>query len=194
MKSRLISCLVICLLMESCFAALPGFYTGVQIGQSTSDYNRTKAGLTAIDKLDASGLTGRFDFGYQFDAYWAAEFGYARYSTIEFEDVNNTGNKGLLRQHSYEVVGKSMLPLANGLALTSKIGAAILYTDPNAHLKNASTLIQEATDRSHLLVGLGAGYDIDANIEFGCSWTRLLKRTHVQHIDFISLDFAYHFG
>ena len=192
---RLVSILLLVFaLIKPSLAAFPGFYIGAQVGQSTSDYSRTKAGLASLNTLDDSGLSGRFHFGYQFDQYWTSEFAYARYATVKFDDINGTSNKGLLKQHSLEILGKGILPLSEGLGMFSKLGAAILYTDPNTELKNASSIIQDATDRTHLVVGLGASYDIDANTEIGCSWSRILKRGHVQHIDFVSIDLTYHFG
>src|SRR5258708_3617735 len=77
-------------------AEMPGFYAGAQLGYANSHINTTNlvtvnngTSPVPLPDLNNLALAYRLSFGYQFDQYWAMEFGYRHFNNTDISVGTN---------------------------------------------------------------------------------------------------------
>jgi OOP family OmpA-OmpF porin len=197
-------------------AALPGIYLGGQLGWSNThwglrdipgvvsypDVIPTNAlattGRLSGGSVDTNGLAGRAFLGYQFNDYWATEFGYSRFNNSDVRNAyvlvpTTTGFVNLhaadqsIREYAVDAVAKGILPLCNCFGLYGKLGAAYI---------NASGKLNNNANHINPTFGLGLSYDVTPNVPIDVSWNRIQKvgSSQIPSTDLVTLGVGYNFG
>ena len=163
-------------------------------GQAKANYSLSTAGLNQAN-IDDKTIAGRGFFGYQFNYYWAVQFGFANYGKTRFKNMNGSGVEGALRQSGMELLTRIGYPLLqNKLNVFGQVGLSRLHSKVASDLATRSTTLTSDSKQTHLLWGAGVVYDIGKNTTFGIDWRRVQKRKQIQNIDVIGLQLGYHFG
>jgi OmpA-OmpF porin, OOP family len=197
-------------------AALPGIYLGGQLGWSNTHWSLSNIpGIVAYPSLvpsnalaitgrlssgsvDTNGLAGRAFLGYQFNDYWATEFGYSRFNNSDVRNAyvfipTTTGLINLraadqnIREYAVDAVAKGIWPLCNCFGLYGKFGAAYI---------NASGKYNNNANHINPTFGLGLSYDVTPNVPIDVSWNRIQKvgSSQIPSTDLVTLGVGYHFG
>lgn len=170
-----------------------GFYAGLQAGRADDHYTNSSVGLTSSN-IDNVGLGGRLYVGYQFNRNVAAEWGYSHMGSAEFDRMNNTVNRGKIKNRVADVSLKGIVPLDSGFSAYAKVGLARIRGTGNDIIKTTSTQFRSDQTKTTSLMGLGLGYDFTPNTNGEIFWTRHIKTGLVQNIDLFGVGLAYYFG
>lgn len=175
------------------FAAAPGFLVGAQIGGSnsnlgTSDFPniRNAAGVQNAQVTNRNGFAGRIYGGYQFNQWFVAELGYARYAKTNVYSPQS----GITRSASYNVVdltAKGIYTFADCVGVFAKLGVA--------YVNNINFFPNNSKSATRPLYGIGAQYEFSPNVVADVSWTRIQKGGNLrQSADFYGVGLSYNFG
>jgi OmpA-OmpF porin, OOP family len=141
-----------------------------------------------------SGVAGRIFAGYNFNEYLAAEAGYSKFANANQNiSIFGTTFHTTIKTYAVDAVVKATLPLENGFNLFGKLGAAYLN-------EQASANIISNTYTAHNVLptyGLGAGYDINKNLNADVSWMRIQhvgSNTNLNSTDLVGAGLTYSFG
>lgn len=193
---------------QSVQAEMPGFYAGAQLGYANNHINITDLltinnGTSPVDLpgLNNILLTYRLSFGYQFDQYWAIEFGYRHFNNSDMSTgTNNYIAQASTKSSAFDLITKGILPVTPKLALYAKLGIA--YLRPNSQGSILTTPPYNGTMNSYAKTleptfGLGISYALKPNVPVEFSWNRIQKMggsNHAPSSDFYSLGVSYYFG
>ncbi len=209
-------------------AAAPGFYLGGQVGWGDVHQSGISASDLANDfylpfasfssSSKDTGIAGRAFVGYQFNPYFATEFGYTQFSnmTTRASGVSVTtptfapftvigiNASGKVKTHAFDLVGKGILPLSNGFSLYAKAGAALITSQASESetltimgLPGTIASASQTTNKIYPTFGAGVSYDITSHLVTDLSYNRIQKvgsSDAVASTDFVGLGLAYHFG
>lgn len=189
-------------------AEMPGFYAGAQLGYANSHINTTNlvtvnngTSPVPLPDLNNLALAYRLSFGYQFDQYWAMEFGYRHFSNTDISvGTNNYLASASSKSSAFDLTAKGILPVTPKLSLYAKLGIA--YLRPNAQGGLLSISPYSGTTNSYAKTleptfGLGISYALKPNVPVEFSWNRIQKAggsNHAPSSDFYSLGVSYYFG
>lgn len=189
-------------------AEMPGFYAGAQLGYANTHINTSNLvtlnnGMTPVPLPDLNNLSlaYRLSFGYQFDRYWAMEFGYRHFSNTDI----SVGSSQYIASASskasaFDLTGKAILPVTGKLNLYAKLGLAYLRPNSQGSLIAFSPYSGTVHSYSNTLeptFGLGISYALKPNVPVEFSWNRIQKiggSNHAPSSDFYSLGVSYYFG
>lgn len=184
-------------------AALPGPYVGGTIGWGDTGYANefdgnyswtnpvTSQTFTNHVSVDDKGLAGGGNVGYQFNSNFAVEGGFTQFSNtkvkITIPGIGIATNS--IRENTFDLAGKGILPLGNGFSLYGKLGAAYV---------NANNL-GYGNDRVAPLGSVGLSYDITPNLPIDVGYTRIQRvwsdnTSPIQSINYVGVGLTYHFG
>lgn len=182
-----------------------GFYTGLQLGESSSNYSNSSSGLSDFygysslpgASVDNNEFAGRLYLGDQFNKYVALELGYSYLGNVEFNHIFAISNANAeLRQQAGDLTAKVMLPVTQQFNVFALGGAAYVYAKPNNVSSTASTLgVQTGSGEGQFTAtyGLGAGYDFNQHWGIDATWRRFNASGDIENIDLFTLGAAYHF-
>jgi OmpA-OmpF porin, OOP family len=189
-------------------AEMPGFYAGAQLGYANSHINTTNlvtvnngTSPVPLPDLNKLALAYRLSFGYQFDQYWAMEFGYRHFSNTDISvGTNNYLASASSKSSAFDLTAKGILPVTPKLSLYAKLGIA--YLRPNAQGGLLPISPYSGTTNSYAKTleptfGLGISYALKPNVPVEFSWNRIQKAggsNHAPSSDFYSLGVSYYFG
>ena len=189
-------------------AEMPGFYAGAQLGYANSHINTTNlvtvnngTSPVALPDLNNLALAYRLSFGYQFDQYWAMEFGYRHFGHTDISvATNNYLATASSKSSAFDLTAKGILPVTDKLNLYAKLGLA--YLRPNAQGGLIANSPYSGTMNSYAKTleptfGLGISYALKPNVPVEFSWNRIQKAggsNHAPSSDFYSLGVSYYFG
>lgn len=189
-------------------AEMPGFYAGAQLGYANSHINTTNlvtvnngTSPVALPDLNNLALAYRLSFGYQFDNYWAMEFGYRHFNNTDISvGTNNYIASASSKSSAFDLTAKGILPVTPKLSLYAKLGMA--YLRPNSQGGVIANPPYSGTMNSYAKTleptfGLGISYALKPNVPVEFSWNRIQKAggsNHAPSSDFYSLGVAYYFG
>lgn len=189
-------------------AEMPGFYAGAQLGYANSHINTTNlvtvnngTSPVPLPGLNNLALAYRLSFGYQFDRYWAMEFGYRHFSHTDMSAVtNNYMASASSKSSAFDLTAKGILPVTPKLSLYAKLGLA--YLRPNSQGGLIPITPYSGTTNSYAKTleptyGLGISYALKPNVPVEFSWNRIQKAggsNHAPSSDFYSLGVSYYFG
>lgn len=189
-------------------AEMPGFYAGAQLGYANTHINTSNLvtvnnGSTPVPLPDLNNLSlaYRLSFGYQFDRYWAMEFGYRHFSNTDI----SVGSSQYIASASskasaFDLTAKAILPVTGKLNLYGKLGLAYLRPNSQGSLIAFSPYSGTVHSYSNTLeptFGLGISYALKPNVPVEFSWNRIQKiggSNHAPSSDFYSLGVSYYFG
>ena len=105
-------------------AEMPGFYAGAQLGYANNHINTTDlvtvnngTSSVLLPGLNNILLTYRLSFGYQFDQYWAMEFGYRHFNNSNMSiGTNNYIANASTKSSAFDLTAKGILPVTCKLA------------------------------------------------------------------------------
>ena len=189
-------------------AEMPGFYAGAQLGYANSHIHTTNlvtvnngTSPVPLPGINNILLTYRLSFGYQFDRYWAMEFGYRHFSNADMSiGTNNYIANASSKSSAFDLTAKGILPVTTKVALYAKLGLA--YLRPNAQGGLITIAPYNGTTHSYSKTleptfGLGISYALKPNVPVEFSWNRIQKMggsNHAPSSDFYSLGVSYYFG
>lgn len=191
----------------------PGAYFGLSVGYA-GIWWKDLGGLTqlgsAFDVNAGNGaLAGRVSLGYDFNAYFQAEAGYAYYYK---DNITVTGPapeqflfyQGAPRAYSFDISGKFKLPLDNGFYFFTQLGGE--YTKAKRAPEFRGFILPQAqqvtTDNSRdafgVTFGAGAGYAWSPCLHFELAWQHYqgdgkIDNHYLPDVDYFSLGFTYKF-
>lgn len=193
---------------SSVHAEMPGFYAGAQLGYAnshihTSNLVTVNNGMSPVPLPDLNNLAlaYRLSFGYQFDPYWAMEFGYRHFSNTDISvSTNNYLANASSKSSAFDLTAKGILPVTSKLNLYAKLGIA--YLRPNTQGAVLTISPYSGTGNSYAktlepTLGLGVSYTLKPNVPVEFSWNRIQKMggsNHAPSSDFYSLGVSYYFG
>lgn len=159
-----------------------GFYLGVSGGYGMTNWRNladmidsNSSGSKAKIKSDA-GLAGRILFGYDFNRYFAAEFGYTRFfNKVKFENDSNNEMTNVETQ-VLDVLGKGKLPLADKVDLYGKFGVDYLMSKFSAGSLYSMT-VKKDNGNLALVYGVGIDYKFTSNLILNFEWMRFNGET-----------------
>lgn len=176
-----------------------GFYIGAQLGSTETHY-----GLSGFDNTDSnnavqngtvtsSGFGQRGLIGYRFTKYVAAEAGYTHYDTAKGDNLsygnNVTGQSGKIKEQSFDLYVKGILPLAEEVDVYAKLGAAAISS------KVTSTEgFSKSRSATRPAFGGGATYNIAKDFATDVSYSRVQGSGRIKSADFVSVGFYYYFS
>lgn len=190
-------------------ASNPGFYTGVQLGQSKVDasannlkiltmpvsingYPAAGQGLATV-KVDNDGFGGRAYGGYQFSQYLSAEGGYTQFANVKIANIYGiSGLNDTLHQGALDGVAKLTLPLGDKAHVFVKGGAAYVFGQKVEDV--GTTIKKQDIDGLRPTYGLGLNYDLTRRVSADITWSRIVGGGNVYNSDLTTLGLAYHFG
>jgi OOP family OmpA-OmpF porin len=182
-----------------------GFYLGLQLGESDSDYSTSSSGLNDFygysslpgTSIDSNEFAGRVYLGDQFNKFLALELGYSYLGNVEFNNIFGFSNADAeLRQQAGDLTLKVMLPVTQQFNVFALGGAAYVFAKPNNVSSTASTLgVQTGSSESAFTAtyGLGAGYDFNEHWGVDATWRRFNASGDIENIDLFTLGVAFHF-
>jgi opacity protein-like surface antigen len=173
-------------------------------------------------KLDTQGIAGRLGLGYQFHPNGAIEAGalYLGRSKIKKDDeitfkqdkkdeTWKASEDITLTQYSFDVVGKGILPLGEGLSAYGKLGAAFVNTDFQTDIKAKDKDDKEVSLKDAFPiknqwapeVAVGLNYEVAPNMVADLSWTHIhpmgdkdKQAERPGNIDLFAVGIGYYFG
>jgi OOP family OmpA-OmpF porin len=149
------------------FAQDAGFYIGGALGQSNFDVDC--AGTTSCDDSDTS---WRIFGGYQFNKYFALEFGYADLGeTTASVPVPPFNVNIALETTLWDLVAVGSLPIGDRFSIFGKFGWYRADTDVNGSAAGLGSL-SESDSNTDLTFGIGARYDFMRNLGVRLEWQR----------------------
>lgn len=165
-----------------------GVYVGGQVGETNTHFNTARLGLQTAD-VRIQGFSGRAYGGYAFNDYFALEAGYLRFSPTRVLNINNTGVRGNVDEHSIDAVLRASYPLKHGFQVSGKFGLAYLEAEPNAVLRANSTNFYTNASVAHYrpIYGAGASYDVNSHVAVTGSWLHLHEHRALPRGDLIAL-------
>jgi OmpA-OmpF porin, OOP family len=190
-------------------AEMPGFYAGAQLGYANNHINTTDlvtvnngTSSVPLPGLNNILLTYRLSFGYQFDQYWAMEFGYRHFNNSNMSiGTNNYNANASTKSSAFDLTAKGILPVTCKLALYAKLGIA--YLRPNSQgtvltfNPSYSGTMNSYAKTLEPTFGLGISYALKPNVPIEFSWNRIQKMggsNHAPSSDFYALGVSYYFG
>jgi OmpA-OmpF porin, OOP family len=194
--------------IETAQAEMPGFYAAAQLGYANTHINTGNLvtinnGSTpvALPDLHNPAFAYRLSFGYQFNRYVAAEFGYRHFSNTDIAVFipNNYSAAASSKERAYDLVAKGMLPLSMQLSGYGKLGVA--YVKANSQGYASTTANYTATTNSYSntwqpTFALGLSYALKPNVPVDFSWNRMQKLggNSAPSSDFYAVGVSYYFG
>ena len=118
------------------------FYAFVGVGQANMGINQTEldtAVSTALggavsSTLANTGVGYTLGAGYQFCPYLSAEFSYANFGTLSYNNPSSTPTVGVdFQPHSYNVFAVGKLPMGHRFSVYGKIGVAFTQLSANTN-------------------------------------------------------------
>lgn len=193
---------------QTVHAEMPGFYAGAQLGYAYNHINTTDLVTVnnATSPIDLPGLnnillTYRLSFGYQFDQYWAMEFGYRHFNNSDMSiGTTNYIAQASTKSSAFDLTAKGILPVTSKLALYAKLGMAYLRPNSQGSILTAPPYNGTMNSYANTLeptFGLGISYALKPNVPVEFSWNRIQKMggsNHAPSSDFYSLGVSYYFG
>jgi opacity protein-like surface antigen len=187
-------------LAVSAYATAPGFFMGLQVGQSNVYNQKTNFtlsnGSTVLVSPSNTGFASRFLMGYNFKPYAAMEVGLTRYNRAVYDYPNGSCANGF--EYALDIVGKGMVPVSV-VSLFAKGGLAVLRssqlkptTTPGGGTKCGGNNFEQSTS-ARPIIGAGVSYDLSPNWVVELAYSRILKGSTSQNTDLKSLGFSYHF-
>lgn len=175
-----------------------GFYLGVQLGASETHYglsgfeNTNTNNQVLNGTVDGSGFGQRGLIGYRFTKNWAAEAGYTHYSTtsgdaLTYSDGTN-GVSGNIKEQSFDLYVKGILPLAQEVDLYAKLGAAYL----SSKTSTSAGFSKSRSGTKPAFAG-GATYNVDNNFAVDVSYNRIQGSGRLKSADLFAVGFYYYF-
>ena len=145
------------------------FYVGAGVGASKAsgaDGSTTIGGVAvSASGGNATKTSWKLYGGYQFTPNWGLE---AQYS--ELGDRTYTVSAGAasgstkLRAYQWSLAGTGTLPLSDQFYLMAKLGATRNHVGGGNFTVGAVSVAVGGSDRTELLAGIGAGYNINKNV------------------------------
>lgn len=188
--ASLLAALSIAATSASAADAHNGYYAGAKIGNAHTGVNDNGVGGTGLDRNDLA--VGAFG-GYRYSDNLAVEGGWDYLG--EFDYTSGAAN-GSFTADALHLEAVGIYPITKEFEVFGKLGGSYGYT------KNELSGVGHVAERGFgVVVGAGASYWVDANVEVRGEWTRYNKvgvanagaETGVDHIDFIGVSTAYHF-
>lgn len=174
-----------------------GFYLGVQFGSTETHY-----GLSSFDNTNtnnsvfngtvtSSGFGQRGLVGYRFTKYIAAETGYTHYATANGDNLSysngSNGNSGNIKEQSFDLYVKGILPLAQEVDLYAKLGGAYIES------KTSSTVgFNKSRNATRPAFGGGATYNISKNFAADVSYDRVQGSGRIKSADLFAVGLYYY--
>lgn len=154
------------------------WYIGGQLGfaQSHWDSFLTNGEHSKVGKKDDFGA--RVHVGYQWNQYFAGEFGYTYLPSSVNVEVFNTpanayDNYSKIKNWAFDLSGKVMAPLFDQFGLFTRLGISYLVSDVRDPLYTAYAGALKSKIRNfNATVGAGAYYDYSDKLRFTGEWQR----------------------
>ena len=145
------------------------FYVGAGVGASKAsgaDGSTTIGGVAvSASGGNATKTSWKLYGGYQFTPNWGLETQYS-----ELGDRTYTVSAGAasgstkLRAYQWSLAGTGTLPLSDQFYLMAKLGATRNHVGGGNFTIGAVSVAVGGSDRTELLAGIGAGYNINKNV------------------------------
>lgn len=174
-----------------------GFYLGLQLGYANMNYDkswfRSESGYTP-DSVNSDGVAGRFNVGFQFNAYFATEFGFLVLPDIKFNHLEGTDVNAQFSEFAGDILVKGMLPLKYGFGLFVKGGVGYVSRDDYEESVNNITVKSDHTDDNTVpVVGGGVSYAFGQHFSIDASYLRYFESGDLKPIDFGSIGIQFLF-
>jgi OOP family OmpA-OmpF porin len=192
-------------LTGSSFAANPGTYLGLGLGASriqSEDKNIIEGpGIRSSHTL--GGLGGRVFAGYNFNRYFGAELGVARYAPSKYDSNSTDGNGAVslkYNMNAIDLVGKAYLPIGeSGFNAYALGGVARVNSKQKADVTfdGAKSSYSETTNKFRPIYGLGVSYDVSNSVTTNAEFTQIKgngKSSSVPTANMLTLNVAYNLG
>lgn len=177
--------------------------------------------VPSIDSLNIffnnTGFAGRIFAGYQFNAYFAAEMGYYRFSPLNIKADFNVDvvilekfdlsvpfdftARATVYTYVVDLVGKGIYPVTDKFSLYGKLGVAYLNATGNIILAVKTKIVDLSISTNPSInvlyptFGIGLNYDITQHFSTDLSWSHIQKyNSHCfPSVDFVGVGLLYHF-
>lgn len=216
-KTASLGVAVLCLagLINTTYAAKPGYYVGAGVGVSKLDTpnqflfdNVTGPGVKKSRQI--GGVGGRLFAGYNVNQYFGLEAGYARYARSKYNTsvVTTSGNAKANVDYSlyaFDLVGKGYLPIGDSGFNAYVLGGVARATNTTDYsMKFAGKTVVDkspTTSKFRPVYGVGMSYDVPkspvtTNLEISRVQGQGNVKTSARAIpnaDMVSLNIAYNF-
>ena len=198
-------------------AADPGWYVGINAGQSKFDTSASKEqadlarlGITATGTtIDDTDTGWKLFAGYQFNPNFAVEGGYVDLGKVNFSTrVTAVGTTPTNIALSGDVKTKNglfidavgIVPLQNNFSLFGRLGIYSIKTEASGSASSGAVTASasESSTDSDLHWGIGAGYDFTKNVGARLEWERFNNvgnkdKTGEANVDLLSVGIVYKF-
>lgn len=183
-----------------------GYYLGLQLGESMSDYTTTSSGI--IDffgvpsvpgaSIQNDAFAGRVYLGYQFNKFIAAELAYDYFGQVQFEKIYGiSAASGDVTQQGTDLTAKVMLPVTKQFDVFALGGVAYVWAKSHDISTTASQLGLDSGSAEGAFApvyGLGADYNFSDAWGVDLAWRRYLPRGDLSQISMATAGISYHFG
>lgn len=176
-------------------AATKGFFLGADLGEKNSHFSASKMGVTSADPRNY-GVAGRLLAGYQYNQYIGFEAAYMKLHNARILNINGIGTNGNISEYMVDLLIDAFWPFANGYFLQGQIGGGYLSAKPDGALQALSTNDYAGSKVAHFrpVFGLGAGYSFNDQFSIAAKWMHVLEHRALPEVNFIALNFTYHFA
>ncbi|MDQ8038856.1 MAG: outer membrane beta-barrel protein [Rickettsiella sp.] len=195
-------------MIQAARAEIPGFYASAQLGYGNTHINTSNLVNVAnagtpigLPNLNNNAIAYRLAFGYQMNENFAVEFGYRRFSNTDISASGTNYSAGASsKERAFDLVGKSIVPLINGLSAYGKLGIAYVKANSQGYASATSPATTSFSSYSNTLeptFGLGLSYNLKPNVPIDISWNRIQKlggNNHAPSSDFYAVGVSYYFG
>lgn len=194
----IISFLFMALLSANVLATGSGAYAGLQVG-TTNLNNDSGTVLTGVPnpliveqvEPNNKGIGERIFFGVQMNRYAGFEIGASNYAPSVYDTGVTDSNEPTIRVYAIDIVGKGMYSLYN-FTLFGKIGGAGVRETASSALISAPEQVLKGYTSAHVMVAVGASFDLNANWVLDLTASRIFKGANFPNADFVGLGISYH--
>lgn len=193
----IVSSLFIALLSTNVSATGSGAYAGLQVGQTNLNNNTglvftgVPSPLLVETQPTNTGIGERLFFGIQMNRYAGFEIGASNYAPTVYKTGVPDSNEPTIRVYAIDIVGKGMYSLYN-FTLFGKVGGAGTRETASSALVSAPEQVLKGYTSGHVMVAVGASFDLNANWVLDLTASRIFKGSNFPQADFYGLGVSYH--
>ncbi|EKE01981.1 MAG: outer membrane protein [uncultured bacterium] len=152
-----------------------GIYVGINGGWGLTNWKNFGDRTGVITNIsNDNGVVGRAFVGYDFNRYFATEFGYSYFFNQPKLNAGSTTDYKISRTQTLDLVGKGKLPVVDNFDLYAKLGVG--YMMSKVKLETTTEGIANFSGNRNVfnvVYGAGADYYITPNVIANVEWLRV---------------------
>ena len=144
-------------------------YIGIEGGYGLTNWKIFANNNSNFEK--DGGVVGRAFFGYDFNKYWAIEFGYTYFFNEARHEID-AANYNEMKTQIVDLLGKLKVPANEDANFYAKFGVDYLMTSIHKTGTSSFLMAEKNWHKFDVAYGIGADYSLSANVIANIEWLR----------------------